>query len=191
MGLVNKLTKGIRMIQITKSKSPRLFIMALTVFLGMIPHGTGGPTGNASAAPETEGTNKEILVELFLSSDQKENLDAIKKELEAASLVRVKTQFFRAGYPPPNIAIGKNVPAATARLAIGLAIKYNRGVKYILPEERLSPDYLAIGTSIFDERIQKPISPADLDRLMSPHLSTPEFHTLYRSLTGEDKRLPS
>jgi hypothetical protein len=140
---------------------------------------------------QNQEAHKKILVEIFLSPDQKKNLEMIKNELRAVSITRTTVQFFRLGHPPQNIAIGRNIPADVARLAIQLATTYNGGVKYLLPEYRLSPDYIAIGTSAFDESSQIPILPEDLERLTDPKLSTAEFHALYRSLTGEDKRTPT
>jgi hypothetical protein len=146
-----------------------------------------------ASAPEAlkdQEDNSKILVEIFLAAQHKENLAKIKKEFEDFSITRVRAQFFRAGNPPQNIAIGKNIPAPVARLAIKVAITYNRGIKLLLPEERLSPNYIAIGTSMFDELFQRPISPEDLERLSDPSLNTSQFHALYRHLTGEDKRPP-
>jgi hypothetical protein len=34
-------------------------------------------------------------------------------------------------------------------------------------------------------------SPNRVERLSDPSLTTPEFHQLYRRLTGEDRRLPT
>lgn len=141
--------------------------------------------GEKSVSPEI---NPNILVEIFLASRHKEDLPKIKKEFETFSITRVRAQFFRSGNPPQNIAIGRNVPAPVARLAIQLAMHYNQGIKHLLPEERLAPNYLAIGTSIFDELFQIPISPEDLTRLSDPSLDTHQFHKLYKHLTGEDKR---
>jgi hypothetical protein len=132
-----------------------------------------------------------ILVEIFLSPEHKKDLDKIKKAFEAVSITRLRAQFFRAGNPPENIAIGSNVSAPIARLAIHLAITYNRGVKYLLPEYRYFPDHIAIGTSAFDEASQIPIRLEDLDRLSDPSLNTEQFHELYRHFTGEDKHLPT
>ncbi|MGH7274069.1 MAG: hypothetical protein ACREIQ_06425 [Nitrospiria bacterium] len=175
-------------------------------YLAFLPLLLGGillihQTGIARAAEQIQNTasliseesedpeaNSKILVEIFLAVQQKENLTKIKKEFEAFSITRVKGQFFRLGNPPENIAIGRNITAPVARLAIQMAITYNRGIKYLLPEERLSPNYIAIGTSMFDESFQIPISPEDLKRLSDPALTTPEFHTLYRHLTREDRR---
>lgn len=141
-----------------------------------------------SEGSEDPQINSKILVEIFLAAQQKENLTKIKKEFEAFEITRVRAQFIRVGNPPENIAIGRNITAPVARLAIQMAITYNQGIKYLLPEERLSPNYIAIGTSMFDELFQIPISAEDLKRLSDPTLTTPEFHALYRHLTGEDRR---
>jgi hypothetical protein len=140
---------------------------------------------------ENGEANKKILVEIFLSSEHKEDLDKIKKAFEAVSITRIRAQFFRAGNPPENIAIGNGIPASVARLAIRLAITYNRGIKYLLPEYRYFPSHIAIGTSAFDEASQILVRPEDLERLSDPTLTTDQFHELYRHLTGEDKRLPT
>lgn len=132
-----------------------------------------------------------ILVEIFLSPDHRNDIDAIKREFAVASITRVRTQTFRLGHPPKNIAIGKNVPAEMARLAIRLARDYNDGVNFLLPEYRFFPDHIAIGTSAFDEASQIPIQQEDLDRLADPSLTTEAFHDLYRHLTGEDHRNPT
>ncbi len=100
-------------------------------------------------------------------------------------MTRIRHQFFAAGNPPANIAIGREIPADVARLAIRLATTHNRGVKFLIPQKRIRPGYIAIGTSIFDEIVQVPIRPEDLQRLSDPPLDTEEFHRLYRRLTGE------
>jgi hypothetical protein len=60
-----------------------------------------------------------------------------------------------------------------------------------LPQFRYFPDHIVIGSSAFDEASQIPLSPEDVERLSDPSLTTPEFHQLYRRLTGEDRRLPT
>lgn len=145
------------------------------------------------AFPSEELQQKEpdrgILAEIFLSPDHKGHVESLKQELATASITRVRIQFFRLGHPPENIAIGREIPADTARLVIRLATTYNRGVKYLLPQYRFFPKYIAIGSSAFDEASNIPIAPEDLKRLADPALTTSQFHTLYRSLTGEDKSL--
>jgi len=134
--------------------------------------------------------NENILVEIFLSKEHQSDVDAVKREFAAVSITKVRPQIFKLGNPPENIAIGPNISADIARLAIRLALTYNRGIKLLLPEERLRTDYIAIGTSIFDESFQRPITPEQLKQLSDPSLSTDQFHALYRKITGEDKRPP-
>jgi hypothetical protein len=140
---------------------------------------------------ENTQSNSKLLVELFLARERKGDLDAIKKEFKALGITRIRPQFFRLGNPPENIAIGKDIPADVARLAIRLAITYNRDIKFLLPEYRFFPDQIVIGSSAFDEKSQIPIGAEDLKKLSDPALTTAQFHELYRRLTGEDKRLPT
>ena len=140
-----------------------------------------------SETSEHEAEGK-ILVEMFLAREHKERLNEIKAEFDHALIRRFRIQFFRLGHPPENIAFGRNVPADLARLAIQIAHTYNDGIKFILAEFRFPVNYIAIGTSAFDEASQIPIAPEDVKRLSDPSLTTPEFHALYRELTGEVKQ---
>lgn len=156
------------------------------------PKGIEGPgASNSNIEGEDQSKNEKILVELFLPADRKKDIETITKELQAISIRRIRPQFFKMGNPIQNIAIGKDIPAPVARRVIQLALTYNQGIKYILPEFRYFPNHIVIGSSAFDEASQVPIAPEDLQRLTDPALSTPEFHRLYRSLTGEDKKLPT
>jgi hypothetical protein len=150
-----------------------------------------GPVLADDVMPPAQAPSSDILIELFLSPEQREAIPVIKREFKALSITRVRPQVFRLGNPPKNIAIGKDVPAPVARLALQLAVDYNRGVDFLLPEYRYFPKHIVIGSSAFDEASQIPIKPEDLQRLRDPSLSTDQFHELYRSLTGEDKRLPT
>lgn len=150
------------------------------------------PPGNPRPPMSTaETTLSDILIEVFLSPEQREAIPIIKREFEALSITRVRPQVFRFGNPPKNIAIGRDVPASVGRLALQLAADYNRGVEFLLPEYRYFPRHIVIGSSAFDEASQIPVTPEDLQRLRDPSLSTDQFHKLYRSLTGEDRRLPT
>ncbi len=139
----------------------------------------------AAPAPGENADPSRILVEIFLAPDRKGDLDAIKERFRAVGIVKVRAKLFQLGHPPRNVAIGREIPAPIARLAIELARAYNDGIIRLLPEQRLAPAYLAIGTSIFDELFQIPVSPEDVDRLADPSLSTERFHELYRQLTAK------
>ncbi|MFQ5597933.1 MAG: hypothetical protein ACE5GK_07770 [Nitrospiria bacterium] len=134
---------------------------------------------------------EKIKVEMVLSRKWKKEAKVIKEKLRKASVKRVMIQYVRVGNPPTNLVIGRDIPADIARLAIELALAYNKDIHTILPEFRFFPHYIAIGSSAFDEQAEIPIFPEDLERLRDPSLSTEEFHALYRSLTGEDEALPT
>lgn len=138
-----------------------------------------------SASGPADQSNSRILVEIFLSKEHRGDIDRIVQELGRYSVTKIRPQFFPLGNPPENIAIGKAVPVDVAQSAIRLAITYNRGVRFIIAEKRLAPYYLAIGTSMFDERLQIPISPEDLNKLADPGLDSSRFHALYRQLAGD------
>src|SRR3990170_4571614 len=139
------------------------------------------------SAPEAGDPGK-ILVEIFLALDRKGDLDAIEREFAAVGITKVRPKFHQIGHPPTSIAIGRRVSADIARLTIRLANTYNGGITKLLPEERLAPDYVAIGTSIFDELFQYPVSQADVERLESADLTTEQFHELYRRLADINQR---
>ena len=166
-------------------------MLVCVFFFALNAGASSDPLTPGSAALPHEETTASILVEIFLAPDRRGDLDTIKRELADASITRVRAQFFRLGNPPQNIAVGKNIPAPVARLAIRQAVTYNRGIKFLLPQFRYFPDHIVIGSSAFDEASQIPISPEDVERLSDPLLTTPEFHALYRRLTGEDRRLPT
>lgn len=155
-----------------------------------VPGGIEQPAAIGIQSTLEQEANQKILTEIFLSSDRKKDLEAIKKAFSEVSIIKVRAQFFKRGNPPENIAIGRNISAPVARLVIQLALQYNQGIKFLLPEKRLAPDYIAIGTSIFDESFQIPIRPEDLKRLSATALTTEQFHELYQQLTTDDRRPP-
>lgn len=144
------------------------------------------PSGPASTTAEGRS---EIRVEIFLAPERKEEVDAVKKEFEALSITNVHPQVFRKGHPPQNIGFGKEIPAEVARQAIALALKYNDGIRFFLPEKRLAAHYVGIGVSIFDEAFQIPAAPDDLKRLSDPSLTDTQFHQIYQELTDKPPRI--
>jgi hypothetical protein len=164
-------------------------VAALTLVYLVSPQPALG--GDQEAGPGPDHEKIPLLVEIFLAKDRKPQLESVRKEFAALSVTRVNVQFFRLGHPPENLAVGPGTPADVARLAIRMAKTYNDGVKYILAQYRFFPNHIAIGTSAFDEASQIPITPENVERLADPALTTEQFHTLYRQLTGEDRRLPT
>ncbi len=155
-----------------------------TLLLSVLPVKAAEPVNE-----NDRGGKSNIRVEIFLSPERKEEIDAVKKEFEALSIINVHAQAFRKGHPPQNIGFGKEIPAEVAREAIQLALKYNDGIQFFLPEKRLAAHYIGIGVSIFDEAFQIPASPEDLKRLSDPSLTDDQFHQLYRQLTDKPPRI--
>ena len=142
------------------------------------------------AIAATPAGNDDITVEFYLHRDQKAARETVKQEFATLGVTKVRPLLFPApAVPPTNIGIGREVPADVARLAIKLALAHNGGITLLLPEERVGRRYIAAGTMMFDLIVQVPVTPADVERLLDPGLSTDQFHELYRRLTGE-KPLP-
>ena len=149
----------------------------------------GASAQRVDAERPDRSANGKILVEIYLSPEQKGEIEAVKKAFEALSITKVRPQLFRKGHPPQNIGFGKEIPAEVAREAIRLAMTYNGGIQYFLPEKRLAPNYIGIGVSIFDEAFQVPAGADDLKRLSDPSLTTAQFHLLYDRLTDQPPRI--
>lgn len=147
-----------------------------------------GRSSESPAAKEAAG-RRDILVEIFLAPERKNEADTVKKEFEALSITKVRPQVFRKGHPPQNIGFGKEIPADVARQAIQLALKYNDGIQFLLPEKRLAAHYIGIGVSIFDEAFQIPVSPEELKRISDPSLTDDQFHQLYREMNDNPPRI--
>jgi hypothetical protein len=122
-------------------------------------------------------------VEVVLADQYRKELPAIKKDFMDAGLPNVHIQFTRSGQPPPNIGLGRQVPADLARAAIRLALKYNREVKVLLPRYLFPPMFITIASSNFDDTVEFPINEDMLTRLLDPSLGTEDFHKLYQQFT--------
>jgi hypothetical protein len=122
-------------------------------------------------------------VEVVLANQYRGDLAAIKKDFVDAGLPNVHIQFTRSGQPPPNIGIGREVPADLARAALRLAIKYNRGIGILLPAYLFPPMFITIASSNFDDTVEYRIDDEALRQLLDPSLDTEGLHRLYRKLT--------
>lgn len=128
------------------------------------------------------------LAEIWLAPEHKNDTDGIKEALKSHQIERVTVQFVKIGVPTAVIAIGKNTPAESGRLAIQLARIYNRKkVEFLIPESLLPENYFAVGTSAYDESALIPVSPEDVLRLADPSLSDEAFQALYLKLTHADQ----
>jgi hypothetical protein len=136
-----------------------------------------------SATAGAEDTVLRGRVEVVLADQYRKELPALKKDFRDAGLPNVHIQFTRSGQPPPNIGLGRQIPADVARAAIRLALKYNREVKVLLPHYLFPPMFITIASSNFDDTVEFSIDEDMLTRLLDPSLGTEDFHKLYRQFT--------
>jgi hypothetical protein len=122
-------------------------------------------------------------VEIWLPRDQKPHDAEIRRQLESVGVTRLTIAYVHKA--PMNFAVGRNASADLARVLIGLAERHIGGVRLIIAEQRFFPDYGTIGSSAYDEIVQVPIRPENVERLKDPALSNDAWHRLYRQLTGE------
>ena len=128
-------------------------------------------------------------IEIWLERKHKKNNREIRKMLkgESIKMIRNTIQYWppRGGHPPTNIAIGRSLTAEDARWVIDLALKLNDNINGLIFQRLNPPNYVAIGTSAWDDKSETPITPEQLAQLRDPKLTTQEFHALYIKLTGE------
>ena len=128
-------------------------------------------------------------IEIWLARKHKKNNREIRKMLknESIKVIRNTIQYWppRGGHPPTNIAIGHALTAEDARWAIDLALKLNDNIDGLIFQRLNPPNYVAIGTSAWDDKSETKITPKQLEQLRDPKLTTKEFHALYVKLTGE------
>ncbi|MBI1818932.1 MAG: hypothetical protein HYR81_01215 [Nitrospirae bacterium] len=130
---------------------------------------------------------KKTLAEIWLAPEYQNEPEKIKDWLKLSHITRSTIQLYKVGVPAAIVAVGESTPAEGGRAAIELARKYNRKkVEYLIPEILLPVNYIAVGTSAYDESVLIPVESADVDRLADPSLSTEAFHLLYQKLTHAD-----
>lgn len=161
-----------------------------------------GSWSMAGAGPE-EGAKYEVkpqsncdvanvsicTIEIWLAHPHSKKDAEIREFLKSKSIkvLRSTIQYWKptGGHPPTNIAIGGGVSADDARMVINFALKYNDKIEYLILQRLNPPNYVAIGHSAWDAASEIPVTQENVQRLVDPKLTTPEFHALYVELTGE------
>lgn len=143
---------------------------------------TAGQTGLALGA-ETKCEPLEqqpVKIEAWISKKFKRDKRAIKKEMGDMEHVKVRLRVYPMTHPAKIIAIGGCVPVNIAQHALRQAMKYTAGVEALIPQKIIFPHWIGIGTMNFDEYSQQLVSEDQVKALMSPSLTTEEFHGLYK-----------
>lgn len=129
---------------------------------------------------------KPVKIEAWMSKRQEPVLAFIREEFAAMGHTRVTLWVYPAENPSRVAAIGRCVPAYIARHALRKALEFSGDVRSLVHQGFFSSRWIGIGTSLFDEASQKPISQKQLDQLLDDSLDTFEFQALYRQLTEQD-----
>ena len=80
--------------------------------------------------------------------------------------------------------------AHLARHILATALKYTGGIESLVTQNFLSPTWVGVGTTVFDEPSQQIVNAEQVKQLLDPALSTEEFHALYRKFSIQDDTVP-
>jgi hypothetical protein len=131
---------------------------------------------------------QQTLAEFWLALEQKDNTDGIRSTFKMHHIDRGTIQIVKIRVPGGIVAIGKKTPAESGRIAIQLPKLYNRkGVEFLIREVLVPENYLAVGTSTYDESTLIPVKSEDVKRLSDPFLSDEAFQALYQNLIHADE----
>ena len=159
------------------------------------------PGAEAQAQTKTEAEPEKVCpsvaeqpvkIEIWLPKRQERRFPVFRKELALMGHTRVFLWPYPAKENPSRVvAIGRCVPAYIARHAMQQALLHFGAIKSLVHQKFVHDHWVGLGTSLFAEGSQKPITPAQLKRLLDPKLTTGEFQTLYRQLTVQDVKVPA
>lgn len=124
-----------------------------------------------------------VKVEGYISKEFKKDQKAIFKEFEEGGNTRVDLRVFPMGETAKVVAVGRCVPAPVARHVLAKALKYTGGIGALVQQQFVSPYWLGVGATIFDEPSQHKVTEEQVRQLLNESLSSEEFHVLYRKLS--------
>lgn len=160
--------------------------LVLTGLLAGTPRGVRAAEYDCgSEQSRGEPTRLELTLPKKLKKQSKQIRETFRQE---APDVKVRIEFMPFLDPPKNIGIGRCVSADTARWAMQQAMEFNGGIDRVILQNVVPHHWVGIGTTKLAELSWMPISPADLERLRDPGLSTEAFHALYNELARMTER---
>ena len=148
----------------------------------------GGRIGEVYHCNDEQNRDKPVTLEMTLSKKLKGQTQEITRSVEAGPSVRPRLKFFPFLDPPMNFGVGKCVSAEAARFAIREALTYNRGIDRLIMQEVMPHHWVKVGATDLSELSWIPITPAELQQLSDPSLSTEAFQELYRKLATPKER---
>jgi len=127
-----------------------------------------------------------VRVDVWIGKNMKLEKNKIESRLKGPNVRKVDLQIARWGSATQTVGIGNRVPVRTAQRCLQIASEIN-GVLFLLSQFLVPDTYVTIGSSLYEEKLEIPITQKNLKRLLDPELNHSEFHSLYQRLTGEDK----
>ena len=131
-----------------------------------------------------------VRIDIWIGKHQKDNKDKIETRLQEKNVRKVKIQIAKWGTATQTAGIGSDVPVGVAQNSLKIQSELT-GVSFLLSQFLVPPTYVTLGSSLYEEKVEIPITQNNLQRLLNPNLNNREFHALYQRLTGEDKVLES
>ena len=169
-----------------RKKNALFTIIASLAFAMIVFPATVFADASADAPCEPLET-KPVKIEGWISKKFKKDMASISKEFAALGNTRVDLRPFPMGDAAGVTAIGRCVPAPIARLALENAIKYTGGVSALINQSFVSPNWIGVGATIFDEPSQQKVTEEQVKQLLDSKLTTDEFQDLYRKLSKQDE----
>ena len=163
----------------------------LMVLGGMFLAGVAGsPVFAEDAECPPLGKDNEVKVEGYISKKFKKDQKKIFQEFAEIGNVRTVLRTFPMGDTAKVVAIGKCVPAYIARHILEKTLLYTSGVGSLVQQAFLSPLWVGIGVTIFDEPSQQTVTEEQVKQMLNPALGDEEFHVLYRKFSVQDELVP-
>ncbi|MBI4382955.1 MAG: hypothetical protein HY579_02840 [Nitrospinae bacterium] len=141
------------------------------------------PAGQPCEPPETQPVKLEGWISKKFRKDQK----AITQEFASMGHTRVDLRVFPMGDTAQVVAVGRCVPAYIARHILSSALKYTGGIAHVVNPDFVSPNWVGIGATIFDEPSQQKVTEDQVQQLLDEKLSTEEFHALYKQFSLQNE----
>jgi len=134
---------------------------------------------------------KPVKIEAWMSKKYVRDFRTIRKQLAAMGNTRAFLWPYPGDNPSRVVAIGRCVPAYIARHALSQSLIYYGEINSLVHQKFVHDHWVGLGTSLFAENSQQPITAEQLTRLLDPSLGTLQFQELYRKLTVQDKQVPA
>ncbi len=134
--------------------------------------------------------SKSIKVEGYFSKKFRKQRKAIKKEFKEMGHTLTRLRAFPMGDTAKVVAVGRCVPAYIARHVLKTALKYTSGIESLVTQAFISPYWIGVGVTMFDEPSQQIVNAQQVEKLLDESLSTEQFHALYAKYTVQDKKVP-